>query len=89
MLDFANGRVANDSCLLGHFSYHGLWKTFIPALTGRILLFRVSYDLFLTNVIRILGKVECIDLPIYYRVSRADPAITLHYESDRLRAALS
>jgi glycosyltransferase involved in cell wall biosynthesis len=69
---FPNHTGANDSRLFWRFSHHGLWKTSsLRSLGGYYGGFRVSYDLFLTNMIRILGKVECIDLPLYYRVSRA------------------
>lgn len=68
---FLNYKTADNSHLRWHFSHHGLWKTSsVRALGGYYGGFRVSYDLFLTNVIRILGRVECIDLPLYFRVSR-------------------
>jgi hypothetical protein len=31
---------------------------------------RLSYDLFLTNAISILGKADGVDLPLYFRIER-------------------
>ena len=52
-------------------SHHGLWKcASLRALGGYYGGLRLSYDLFLTSVISILGKARCLDLPLYFRMQR-------------------
>lgn len=68
---FAGSPLGDLSRLGWRLSHHGLWKcASLRALGGYYGGLRLSYDLFLTNAISILGKARCLDLPLYFRVAR-------------------
>jgi hypothetical protein len=53
--------------LVWRFCHAGLWRTqSIRRIGGYYGGFRISYDMFLTNVICLTGKVVGVDSPLYY-----------------------